>query len=134
MDTHSEHSISPTGSLVQDPVCGMDVDPATSEHHLERDGHDYYFCSAGCRATFEAQPDAYLNGPEGHAGSGHDHGGTVTTTQGTRTLAIRTVSTPLAQRWPQETSRSGRARCTRRSGGPAPAPAPSAAWPSSRSP
>ncbi|KRC89438.1 haloacid dehalogenase [Terrabacter sp. Root85] len=73
MDTHSEHSISPTGSLVQDPVCGMDVDPATSEHHLERDGHDYYFCSPGCRARFEARPDAYLTGPAGHAGSGHDH-------------------------------------------------------------
>ncbi|WP_028785860.1 heavy metal translocating P-type ATPase [Terracoccus sp. 273MFTsu3.1] len=73
MDTHSEHSISPTGSLVQDPVCGMDVDPATTEHHIERDGHDYYFCSASCRAKFEAQPDAYLYGPEGHAGIGHDH-------------------------------------------------------------
>lgn len=73
MDTHSEHSISPTGSLVQDPVCGMDVDPATSEHHLERDGHDYYFCSPDCRARFEARPDAYLTGPAGHAGSGHDH-------------------------------------------------------------
>ncbi|WP_082591828.1 heavy metal translocating P-type ATPase [Terrabacter sp. Soil810] len=75
MDTHSEHSISPTGSLVQDPVCGMDVDPATSEHHLKRDGHDYYFCSAGCRATFETQPDAYRNSPEGPAGTVHDHAG-----------------------------------------------------------
>jgi heavy metal translocating P-type ATPase len=72
MDTHREHSIFPTSSLVQDPVCGMDVDPATSEHHLERDGHDYYFCSAGCRATFEAQPDAYVAGPVGHASSRHE--------------------------------------------------------------
>jgi len=73
MDTHSGHSISPTGSLVQDPVCGMHVDPATSEHHLERDGHNYYFCSAGCHAKFEARPDAYLTGRAGHPGSGHDH-------------------------------------------------------------
>ncbi|MGO4661972.1 heavy metal translocating P-type ATPase [Terrabacter sp. 2TAF16] len=51
----------------------MDVDPATSEHHLERDGHDYYFCSPGCRVKFEAHPDAYLTGPAGHGGSGHDH-------------------------------------------------------------
>src|SRR3954464_6555719 len=72
MDTHSEHSLSSTSALVQDPVCGMDVDPATSERHLERDGHDYYFCSAGCHATFEAQPQAYLAGPARHAGSGHD--------------------------------------------------------------
>ena len=74
MDTHSDHSNSPTGSLVQDPVCGMDVDPATSEHHLERDGHDHYFCSAGCRAKFEAQPEAYLTAPAGHPSSGHAHG------------------------------------------------------------
>jgi Cu+-exporting ATPase len=75
MDTHSEHSLSPTGSLVQDPVCGMDVDPATSEHHIERDGHDHYFCSAGCRARFEAQPDAYLGAATGHGRPGHGHDG-----------------------------------------------------------
>ncbi len=77
MDTHSEHSISPTGSLVQDPVCGMDVDPATTEHHLERDGHDVYFCYAGCRAKFEAESGAYIVGGAAAAGSGHarnEHG------------------------------------------------------------
>jgi heavy metal translocating P-type ATPase len=77
MDTHSRHSFSPTGSLVQDPVCGMDVDPATSEHHLERDGHDFYFCSASCRGKFEAQPNAYLVGRDAPASPGHapsEHG------------------------------------------------------------
>ncbi len=72
MDTHSEHSASTT-SLVKDPVCGMDVDPATSEHHLELDGHDHYFCSAGCKAAFQADPGAYVNAPA-HPSSGTGHG------------------------------------------------------------
>ena len=75
MDKISDTRISSTGSLVQDPVCGMDVDPATSENHLELDGHDYDFCSAGCLATFEADPTAYLGGatrPEQRPAGGHD--------------------------------------------------------------
>ena len=75
MDKISDTRISSTGSLVQDPVCGMDVDPATSENHLKLDGHDYYFCSAGCLATFEADPTAYLGGatrPEQRPAGGHD--------------------------------------------------------------
>jgi Cu+-exporting ATPase len=45
-----------------DPVCGMTVDPATTPHHAEHDGQTYYFCSAGCRSKFVADPDAYLGG------------------------------------------------------------------------
>src|ERR1700730_16933254 len=43
-----------------DPVCGMDVDPATARHRAEHDGRTYYFCSAGCRAKFAADPAKYL--------------------------------------------------------------------------
>ncbi len=43
-----------------DPVCGMTVDPATTTHHAEYSGHAHHFCSAGCRAKFVANPDAYL--------------------------------------------------------------------------
>ncbi|MEP6630015.1 MAG: heavy metal-binding domain-containing protein, partial [Lapillicoccus sp.] len=46
----------------------MDVDPATSEHRLEVDGHTHVFCSAGCRARFAAGPDpeaAHAAGPAG---------------------------------------------------------------------
>ena len=42
---------SSTTPLVKDPVCGMDVDPATSPHHHEVDGRSYHFCSAGCRTS-----------------------------------------------------------------------------------
>ncbi len=44
-----------------DPVCGMRVDPHTAKHRTEHDGHPYYFCSAGCRTKFEADPEKYLN-------------------------------------------------------------------------
>ena len=41
-------------SLVRDPVCGMAIDPREARDHLSLDGVDYYFCSRGCRAEFEA--------------------------------------------------------------------------------
>ena len=42
-----------------DPVCGMSVEPAIAEK-VEFSGTTYYFCSAGCRAKFIADPDKYL--------------------------------------------------------------------------
>ena len=55
---HSGHSHSATAAI--DPVCGMTVDPATSRHrHIAHD-HSYYFCSAGCRTKFAADPEKYL--------------------------------------------------------------------------
>ena len=46
---------------VVDPVCGMKVDPAKTQHHAVQAGHDYHFCSGGCRAKFVADPRQYLN-------------------------------------------------------------------------
>jgi Cu+-exporting ATPase len=43
-----------------DPVCGMDVEPATAEHHATYAGVEYYFCSAGCQSKFESDPLSYL--------------------------------------------------------------------------
>src|SRR3546814_20852458 len=42
-----------------DPVCGMTVDPATTPHIATHGGEHNYFCSAGCLAKFEADPDRY---------------------------------------------------------------------------
>jgi putative ABC transport system ATP-binding protein len=42
-------------SLVRDPVCGMAIDPAEARAHLSLDGVDYWFCSQGCRAEYEAE-------------------------------------------------------------------------------
>ncbi len=43
-----------------DPVCGMSVDPNTDKHRFDYQGHPYYFCSAGCRTKFAADPKKYL--------------------------------------------------------------------------
>ncbi|MCR4283136.1 MAG: heavy metal translocating P-type ATPase [Bauldia sp.] len=50
----------PAARLERDPVCGMNVDPATAKHHTEYRGRAYYFCSARCRERFEAEPQKYL--------------------------------------------------------------------------
>jgi Cu+-exporting ATPase len=44
----------------KDPVCGMWVDPHSTQHRAEFSGRPYYFCSAGCRAKFLADPEKYL--------------------------------------------------------------------------
>jgi P-type Cu+ transporter len=46
----------------EDPVCGMRVDPARAAHKVEHGGRTYVFCSAGCRAAFEADPTPFLQG------------------------------------------------------------------------
>jgi len=57
---HAEHRSASAGATVKDPVCGMDVDPATAKHWTEHDGQPYSFCSAGCKTKFEADPARYL--------------------------------------------------------------------------
>jgi len=49
-------------ATVTDPVCGMQVDPETSEHQAEHDGETFHFCSAGCKTKFENDPQRYLDG------------------------------------------------------------------------
>jgi YHS domain-containing protein len=46
--------------MEKDPVCGMDVDPATARQKAEYQGKTYYFCSPGCKKAFEAEPEKYL--------------------------------------------------------------------------
>ena len=58
---HSEGS-QPAANGVIDPVCGMTVDPHTTPHRHTHQGHPYYFCSAGCRTKFAADPAKYLSG------------------------------------------------------------------------
>ena len=45
---------------MKDPVCGMTVSPDTP-YRLEHGGKTWLFCSAGCRAKFEAEPERYLS-------------------------------------------------------------------------
>jgi P-type Cu+ transporter len=46
---------------VLDPVCGMSVNPATSQHRFDYRGETFHFCSAGCRTKFAADPQTYLD-------------------------------------------------------------------------
>jgi len=54
------HGVSAAGSAT-DPVCGMSVDPATARHKAEFAGKTYYFCSAGCREKFLAEPRRFVS-------------------------------------------------------------------------
>ena len=52
----------PAPHLVKDPVCGMDVNPATAKHHSVHAGQDVYFCNPKCKDKFDADPARYLSG------------------------------------------------------------------------
>ena len=57
--------------VVKDPVCGMSVEPATTKEQIEYEGTTYYFCSPGCRSSFEkdaARYTAQTMTQVGHAG------------------------------------------------------------------
>jgi cobaltochelatase CobN len=43
-----------------DPVCLMDVDPATARHTVEYDGRTIAFCAPSCKKQFLADPSAYI--------------------------------------------------------------------------
>jgi P-type Cu+ transporter len=62
--TFAEHPTPPATEGLKDPVCGMSV-TAQSRHVLEHDGHPVYFCGAGCKAKFAADPAKYLAAPLG---------------------------------------------------------------------
>src|SRR6185295_20302593 len=60
MDAHMP-TLPTTNSDAKDPVCGMTVDPATTPHRHVHGGESYFFCSAGCRTKFAADPGKYLD-------------------------------------------------------------------------
>src|SRR5579864_2147766 len=53
----------PVPVLERDPVCGMNVNPATTKHVYVHSGQTYYFCCARCVEKFAAEPSGYLNKP-----------------------------------------------------------------------
>jgi xanthine dehydrogenase accessory factor len=46
--------------FVTDPVCGMTVDPTTSQHTAQYRDQAYWFCCSGCQSNFEKEPERYL--------------------------------------------------------------------------
>jgi Cu+-exporting ATPase len=61
---HNHHLDAPAEGGVLDPVCGMTVDPHTAKHRTDYRDHTYYFCAAGCRTKFIADPQKYLGARE----------------------------------------------------------------------
>ncbi len=57
--------------MVKDPVCGMEIDPRTAAGKFEYKGQTYYFCSLGCKKSFEAQPDKYVGQAAQPSGQQH---------------------------------------------------------------
>lgn len=45
--------------MEKDPVCGMTVDPKRAAGSSAHQGRTFYFCSAGCKATFDKNPAKY---------------------------------------------------------------------------
>jgi YHS domain-containing protein len=45
---------------VKDLVCGMSVDPATSQWKTDFEGQTYHFCNASCLEEFESNPELYV--------------------------------------------------------------------------
>jgi uncharacterized membrane protein YraQ (UPF0718 family)/YHS domain-containing protein len=44
-----------------DPVCGMRLDRYQTPHRSQWQGRPVFFCSASCKASFDADPDAYAD-------------------------------------------------------------------------
>ena len=58
--------------MVTDPVCGMQVNPEKAAATSPYQGQTIYFCSPGCKASFDKDPEKYMQGKQGQQGhSGH---------------------------------------------------------------
>ena len=44
-----------------DPVCKMEVNPASAGAQSEYGGQTFYFCSVECKAEFDRDPERYLD-------------------------------------------------------------------------
>ena len=51
----------PRVAKVRDPVCGMEINPATAAANSEFAGATYFFCSASCKQKFDVNPGLYLS-------------------------------------------------------------------------
>jgi Cu+-exporting ATPase len=45
--------------VAKDPVCGMNVDPPKAVAQSQHNGKTYYFCSQGCKQTFDQNPTQF---------------------------------------------------------------------------
>ncbi len=57
--------------MAKDPVCGMQVDEKTAAGKSEYKGQAYYFCSAGCKKSFDKEPEKYVGKKQEEHGGHH---------------------------------------------------------------
>lgn len=70
---HAHHHTRSVPAGVNDPVCGMSVNPETAKHHVEHAGTTHYFCSAACKAKFDADPERYVARATAEDKNAHNH-------------------------------------------------------------
>lgn len=46
---------------VKDPVCGMTVEAESAKATSTYQGKTYYFCSPGCKTSFDRDPAKYVS-------------------------------------------------------------------------
>lgn len=44
-----------------DPVCKMEVNPASAEAQSDYGGQSFYFCSEACKERFDRDPAQYID-------------------------------------------------------------------------
>jgi YHS domain-containing protein len=47
--------------MALDPICDMEVDPATAKWESEYKGIKVYFCAPGCKKAFDADPEKFIH-------------------------------------------------------------------------
>ena len=58
--------------MAMDPICGMTVNEKTAQLKSEFDGQTYYFCSPGCKRSFDREPQKYAGkSATSHSGGAH---------------------------------------------------------------
>jgi len=51
--------VTPETPESKDPICGMTVNIERAKYKSEFDSRSFYFCCAGCKQTFDKQPEKY---------------------------------------------------------------------------
>jgi Cu+-exporting ATPase len=52
-----------------DVICHMDIGIEDAAGRSDYDGRTYYFCSTGCKARFDMDPEAALRAEDAHSHS-----------------------------------------------------------------
>ena len=60
MSCCSTKTTTTTANSAKDLVCGMTVNPETTQHKSEYKGTPYFFCGAGCKDKFDSSPENYV--------------------------------------------------------------------------